>query len=1041
MIKRYLYSTWFSIILVLFVIGLQQPLVAQNSGISVTGVVKESGTGKPLEMVAVSVSSTGLTTVTEPDGTFKLPVPNLQAELLFNLPGYTTLNLFLNGRDAVNVSLVAKEFRSFNDKYNTPNGQLAIKDAVYSLSNVVSDEFAYTKSASSDQVLQGRFAGVDVTQQSGIPGQRTYMSIRGNSSFYGNSEPLLIIDGMIHDFSYAGHSIIEGFALNPFDVIDVDDISDITIQKDGLSYLGSAGSNGLININTEQKAETSTRMKFSLYGGLAMTPKNQDVLDQDDFNSYFSQMVASNSNDDVSNYPWLNGSPGVADYYRYNNNTDWQDEIYDPAALTKFHFFLKGGDEIATYNISTGFLSHKGIITNSDYNRYNLRINGLINITDRFSIIPNIKLSLANSRLANQGPSAWKNPILSALLKPSIMASNARDETTGVTLDYLDDVDNNNPLFGVSNPKAIVQNANGTNVNYHFLSSLTAQYKINDHLNLYTLIGLNFNNSRENIFLPDYGMTRVDSAYNSPGALVYEFRSTQNNSKIVYTNSTSTGHNFDATAGFRYLANSYKYSLSTDLNTPSDEFRSLNRGAKYTYLRSTTGDNRELNWIAFYGIFDYNFRNKYYINANVTYDGNSAVNKDHRYNLYPSVGAAWRVSSESFMNDVKWINDLKLRAAYSITGNMYNTIYDHSKLYYTDRRLKALGTVVRESIPNYDMDIEKKNTISGGLDLSLFQQKFNLHVDAFMANVDNMVILQELPPSFGYTDYYDNGGKLESKGIELAFDYRMHLGELVWKIGASVANTKTTVSNLEFVDSETDHIITSVEGAQYITSAGNSLNAFYGYKTDGILSKSEADMGIVGPNKVLMQEGDVKFVGIDDQLVNEDDKTIIGDPNPDLFGGFFTSFEYKRFELIASFNYSLGNDVFNYVRSKTESMDSYLNQSVNVLQRWTSDNTDASMPRASLGDPTGNTVFSDRWIEDGSYLRLGQLTISYELPFFAHLVQGIDLYLTATNLLTITNYSGYDPEFTYMNSPFYKGIDYGKTPQTRSFIMGLKIDL
>jgi hypothetical protein len=390
-------------------------------------------------------------------------------------------------------------------------------------------------------------------------------------------------------------------------------------------------------------------------------------------------------------YPWLNGNPSSEDYYKYNNNTDWQDQIFEPATIQKYHFFLKGGDDIATYNISTGYLSQKGLYGNSGYSRFNLRINGKINISDKFSVIPNAKLSLADSRVANHGPSAWKNPILSAVLMPPIMAPNARDAVTGAELNYLDDVG----VFDASNPVSIVTNALGANRNYHFLSSITAQYKFNEHFNLSTLVGINFNNSRENIFLPDLGIVQVDSAFNSPGDFVYEFRSTQNHTTLTYTNKTSSGHNIIANGGFRTMVNSYKHNLSLDLNTPSDDFRSLGDGSKFNFLRSTVGDNRGLSWNSYYASVDYHFRNKYFLSTNLSYDGNSATNEKNRFNFYPSVGVAWRLSSESFLYQATWLEDLKLRASYSVTGNMFSSVYDYSKLYYTSRRLNEIGMITR----------------------------------------------------------------------------------------------------------------------------------------------------------------------------------------------------------------------------------------------------------------------------------------------------------------------------------------------------------
>lgn len=1041
MTKKYLYTTCLSLLTLFFAINVSEPLMAQTPDVNVTGVVTESGTGLPLKQVTISVTSTGTTADTDENGAFTIAVPNLKTELIFNLPGYNLRKIFLYGREKVNISLVASEFKSLDNSYNSPNGPQSVKDAVYSVTALTADDLKQSKATSFDQTLQGKVPGMSVVNQSGMPGQRTFMKRRGFSSLYANTEPILFIDGMIHNYSYADVSLMEGFSLNPMDVIDIEDISDITVLKNGNSYLGALGSNGVVNINTEQKAETSTVMKFTAYGGITMAPKSQDVLNPAQFNNYFSEMLTSQGYDATqinSMHPWLNGNESSNNFYKYNNNTDWQKEIYSPSAVSKFHFFLKGGDDIATYNISTGYISHRGIADNSSYTRYNLRINGNINITDKFSIIPNAKLSLADSKLANQGPSVWKNANISSVLKPPTMAPYARDKVTGTQLEYLDDVGN---TFMVSNPLAITNNASGSNRNYHFLSSITANYRVNEHFNLSTLIGINFNNSRENIFLPDIGMVRIDSAYNSPGDFVYEFRSTQNYSKLTYTNITTSGHSIVANAGLRYLSNSYKHNLSLDLNTPSDDFKSLGQGSQYSYLRSTTGDNRELTWVSYFGDFDYNFRNKYYLNANLSYDGNSAVNSDNRYNFYTSVGAAWRLSSENFLNEVNWLNDLKVRGSYSTTGNMFSTIYDYSKLYYTDRRFNGVGVLTREIIPNENMELEKQSTINAGLDLSIVKQQVNLHFDVYKSNVNNLIIRQELPITYGYTNYFDNGGKIESTGFELSADTRFHFNELVWTLGGSISKEVTEVKSLTFINPNTSNIITTIEAAQFITSVGNAVNAYYGYKTNGLLTSTDAAAGIIGPNGNLMQEGDIRFVGSEDGIVDENDKTIIGNPNPDFFGGFFTSFTYKNFSLSAMFNYSVGNDVFNYVRSKTESMSEYTNQSTEVLQRWTPTNTGATLPRLAYGDPSGNTVFSDRWIEDGSYLRMGQLTLNYDVPPIKGFVKGVGIYLTATNLFTLTNYTGYDPDFSYMNSPFYMGVDYGKMPQTQSFIIGLKLDL
>lgn len=1040
MTKRISYSTYFSLLIFFMACISIQPVWAQDSGVTVKGIVLESGTGLPLNQVSVSVASTGTSTDTDETGAFSIVVPDTEAELLINLPGYNKRDIYLHGRDFIHISLVSTEYNSFDNSYNNPLGSNLLKNAVFPVSVLTVDNLKLSKVTSFDQALQGRVAGLSVIQQSGMPGHKTFMNIRGVNSLYGNSEPLLFIDGMIHDYSYASQSLMEGFSVNPLEVVDIEDISDISVVKGGTSYLGAAGSNGVINVNTEQKSETSTVIKMTAYGGISLAPQSLDVLNAPQFRNYFSELLNEQglSSSVIDNrYPWLNGGPSAEEYHRYNQNTDWQKESFKPSTLSKFHFFLKGGDDIATYNISTGYLKQQGLFEESSYSRFNLRINGKINISDKFSIAPNAKLSLADSKTPNMGYSTWKNPLTGSLLMPPITGTNARDNATGSELSYLDDV----TVFNVSNPEAIIQTSMGANRNYHFLSSVLAQYKFNSHFTLSNLMGINFNNSREGIFLQNLGMVQVDSASNSPGDFVNEFRSMQNHATVAYNTKTLTGHSIVVQGGMRYMENSYKHNMAIDLNTPSDDFKSLGNGSKYSYFRTVSGDDRGLLWISYFGSMKYNFKDKYLLDANLSYDGNSAVNKTNRYNFYPSIGAAWRASSEGFLNETSWIEELKFRGSWSTTGNMFSSVYDFSKLYYTSQRLNSSGVVTREAIPNDNLELEKKMTINAGVDLSLFKQTFNMHVDYYHSTVDNLIIQQVLDPTFGFTNYFDNGGKLQSSGLEVSADVRVQAGSLVWTLGGSLAQQITEIKSLDFLESATSNVITPIEGGEYITSVGNAVNAFWGYQTNGIFNDGTAS-GTIGPNRIPMAEGDIRYIDRDDnQIIDENDKMIIGDPNPDFFGGFHTSLKYNRLELFAYFNYSVGNDIFNYVRYKAESMDTYGNQMTSVLNRWTPSNASNTMPRASFGDPTGNTAFSDRWIEDGSYARLKQLTLNYKLPPVASFYKGITLFVTGTNLLTVTKYSGYDPDFLYSNNPFYMGIDYGKIPQPKSFIVGLKLDL
>ncbi len=1016
-------------------------VLSQEPETMVKGKLLEAGTNIPLKQAIISVTATGNIAETDDAGEFEIAVPDLQSEIIVNLPGFDKRRIYLNGRENLEIYMVSSGYKSLDDEVFLPLGTDSRKNLVNPASTIELHDIHKTPVTSLDHSLQGRVAGIHVIRHSGFPGQKSWLDIGGVSSIYCKNDPLLIIDGMIHETNYADYGIVDGFSLNPYDIIDVEDVANISVIKGGQSYLGSNSTNGVIYINSEQRAETSSAISFSAYGGIGLLPDKLDVLNTDQFRNFFRQQLtgAGYSQDDVAQmYPWLDGDINSEDYYKYNNNTDWQDELFKLSAFQKYHIFLKGGDDIATYNISTGYLKHQGIYENSSYSRYNLRINGKINITDRFAVIPNVKLSLADSRLANMGPEESNNPVLAAVLKSPLMNPLERDPFTGQELAELDDVG----VFNVSNPVAIVREGIGTNRNYHFLSSVDAQYRLSDKILISTLTGLDFNNCREALFLPDIGLVNQEFADNSRHDLVYEFRSTQNHSKIVYTDNTRNGNNINTVIGLRYLNNSYKYDEGNDLNTPSDDFRNLGQGAKYQYLRTTLGDNRELIWMSFYGVINYSIKDKYYINANLSYDGTSNLTSNTRYNLYPSVNLAWRVSSEEPFASMQSIADLKLRASYGISGNMHSSVYDYSKLFYIGRRWNIYGVLLRDAIPNPDLEVEKKSTFNAGIDISFSNQITNLHFDYYNSTVGNLVINQELPNEYGFKDYYNNGGKLNINAYELSFDSRIQRTNFTWSYGFTVSRYDSKVKELEFIDQSKSRIIYDVHGIQYVTEKGEALNMFYGYETNGTYDNDNEAASISGPNGLPMTAGDVRFVDANyDNVINEDDKKTIGNPNPDFYGGLFTTLTLKKIEFSLLFTYSMGNDIYNYVRFKAESMDQYYNQLTTINDRWTSSNTGSDIPKAVYGDYRGNTVFSDRWIEDGSYLKLKEITISYIPPKFSRLYRDLKVFMTASNLFTFTKYTGYDPEFFYQNNLYYMGFDFGKIPSTRSVIIGIKLAL
>ena len=1015
-------------------------ILAQDGGFTVSGKVLESGSALPIAQAVISVASSGEFTNSDTVGAFALNLPSKSESILVSFPGYYSTEIYINGQDEITVFIVPFTQRSDDEIYSSPHGTDKVRNGTNAMTHLIKQEFVRSAASSFEQTITGKIPGLYVLEHSGMPGHSSWVNMRGITSIFGRNEPLMYVDGMIHEINFPGNALIEGHVLNPMDIVDVEDISDITALKAGEGHLGSAGSNGLLYVNTEQNEVTSASIILKMYGGITLPPSQQDVLGPEQFRTYFHDQLTGEGYSDAEinqMYPWLNGGVSSPEYYRYNNNTDWQKELFRPSALQKYYIYIKGGDDIATYNISSGYLMHGAAYDKWRYSRYNLRLNGNVNITNKLSVIPNTKLALTDTRLANMGPTVAHNPVVASLQKSPLMAPNERSAADGTVLFPYDDVG----AFNISNPAVLIDEGMGTHRNFQLLASVKVKYEITPKLLVSNLIGTSVNNDRANIFIPDVGVVQLDSARNSPQDMVTEFRSTQNHTTVEYKTSFRKNHNIWAIGGIRFMHNTYKNNLGIDLNTPSDDFRSLGQGVD-EYLRSNGGQLDELKWISYYGDISYSFRDKYYLRASLSYDGSSVFNDKNRYNFYPSVFAAWRIGSEEFIKGSSILNDLKLRASFSQTGNMYNSIYSFSKMTYTGRRYNDIGVVVRDYNPNKELEAERKSTIDAGLDIVFGKKAYNVHLDYYYSFVNNLIINQSLPYNYGFTDYYDNGGALAATGIELGADGRLYMGKAMLALSATFTYQKSKITKLDFLNPETDFLTREVIGAEYIASVDNPVNAFYGYKTDGIYNSDGEANGILGPAGRVMGAGDVQFVDTDNNnIIDDKDKQIIGDPNPDFFGSLSAVFTIGRFDISALFTYSVGNDMYNYVRYQTTSMVDYANQSTEVVDRWQPGSSGAELPRATINDPKGNNVFSDRWIEDASYVRLKQFTVSYTSPRLFKLNKEITLYLTGTNLLTFTGYSGYSPETMYLNDPYYLGIDYGKLPQTPSVIFGIQLSL
>lgn len=519
--------------------------------------------------------------------------------------------------------------------------------------------------------------------------------------------------------------------------------------------------------------------------------------------------------------------------------------------------------------------------------------------------------------------------------------------------------------------------------------------------------------------------------------------------RLTYNKKFDYVHDLVARLGVRYQTSDAELDWGKAFNTSSDEMKRLGDGVNE--LAQIGGSLGNWSSISNYLNVEYGYLNKYYLSLNAAMDGSSrfGVNangikiSNNVYGLFPSLNGAWLISSENFMNNQQLFDVLKLRAGYSITGNDDIGNYS-SRYYYKSSGLLGSYGLVRGGIPNTELKWETNKKAVIGFDASLLKEKLNLSLDVYTSRTEDLIAIKELSTVSGISYGVMNDGTMQNNGIDLNISGRI-IDNKVWKwdLGLNVS----TYQN-KLVSMSTDEEFNTIAGATVRTKVGSAVAQFYGYKTDGIFtSKAEADaagLKIQNPDGAILPftAGDVKFVNLnDDKIINEEDMTVIGDANPDFFGSINSRLQWKRFSLNAQFSFMVGNDVYNALRANLESMSNTDNQTISAIYRWKLDGQQTTTPKATWADPMGNSRFSDRWIEDGSYLRLKNLTIAYNIPLKSSFITNAQIYVTGSNLLTFTKYLGTDPEFSIGQSPVYAGIDTGVTPQQRTILFGVKVGL
>ena len=1012
-------------------------LVAQDSlPNSVSGQVVSIRTGDPLGDINVSVLQTpGLLTVSDSTGQFQINVPDRNATLVASFPGFISQEIPLRGRSGILVQMVETGIPAINGQVPVAYGQKEIEDLTESVSWVNEDLLRKQSAESLETMIQGMATGVHATRRSGIPGSGAEIYIRGANSIHASHKPLYIIDGFILKSDLFENTLSEGTPYNTLVDINPEDIESITVLKDGYSSstYGARASNGIILINTYQGSQGASTLDLSTQGGVSMVPDNLSLLDDSQYRELVSELGTPEglTPAQISNTVARLLDPDPGD--RFDNNTNWQNEIFQPAFTQNHHLRLKGGDGVSRYMFTVGYTGKNGIIENSSMSRLTSRFNLDYQITNKLTFSSRISYTNTNIRAHDQGSSIY-NPITLATTKAPILEP--------YDMSYLSHPLDSADILGKSNPLAVIQGLENSNVVNRFIGTVTAGYEFSPSLKLSTTFGMDYFRSRENRFIPSTGIARFENRINQTSLQVSKEHMFTNETVLGFEKLLNYVHHVSFVLGVSLQTNQFQTDYGSAINTPSDEFTSLGSGAIMDSISYAGG---KWNTFSYFGNAHYAYNDKYYLSANLRVDGSSRFGQNNRMGYFPGVALAWKLSSEPFLQDIPFMNLLKLRASYGISGS--DDIGNYSSLtYYIPANYQLMGGYRPGNLKNPDLKWETTSQMNVGLDLSVFGQRISLYADYYIKTTSDLLTYEKIPWESGFDHRIVNMGKIENRGLEVGLDARILTGDFKWDLGVNVSKNKNTI--LELPDGDVIRNYGIFEG---IAREGESLGSIYGYTVTGIY-QTEAEIQLqntgVDPSGYgyePFQPGDLIFEDMNgDGEINEHDKTIIGSTMPDLYGGIHTTLDFKGISLFAMMNYATGHEVVDGLRSILESMSDYDNQTTRTLDRWRQQGDQTEVPRAALGDPSGNSRMSTRWVEEGSYLRLRTVTLSYTLPQATVdriFLRNLTIYVSGQNLLTWGAFDGYDPEFSTNADVMNGGLYYAGFPHTRLFLAGIRFGL
>lgn len=972
--------------LLMLILFIPATMIAQTK-LNVTGIVTDADTGE--ELIGVSVAQKGTTTgtVTDLDGKYSISVSE-GSILVFTYLGYVDQEIAVKS-SRINVSL-KENSKALQEVVVIGYGTQKKADVTTAVSSISAEDWKDRPIVSAQQALQGKASGVQVVQPSGKPGAGIQVRVRGTTSLNAGNDPLYVVDGI---------------PTNDITNLSPNDIESMSILKDASSaaIYGSRGSNGVVLITTKQGSRGTTKIDVSAYWGVSNVSKKINTLNTNEYYDLMEEISSVSVNRSNQNY------------------TDWAKELYRTGFQQNYQVSLSGGNDKVIHFTSAGYQKDDGVISPASFDRYSIRNNIKAELRPWLTVTSNMSFANTNRMDATDNQNSDRGGVVMSVLNTPPFLTVWNPDKPG-------EYQTNPYQASWENPIALADQYN-KNQDYRFMGNWTLDFKLAEGLNFKPNFSVDYTSHTWDKFI-DPVKTSYGRQANGRGEHAEDTYMTWVNENVVsYNKRFSNVHNFSALGGITFQRHTHKnsyMSLQDFVKGTTFETMTMNMANQ---INSAKTEKKQYSLMSYLARVQYDYESRYLLTANFRADGSSKLYK--KWDYFPSFSAGWRFSSEQFFESLtNVVDDAKLRVAWGRNGNQNGIgFYDFLDKFNVSKQ-ESLGngpSVSPGRLGNRDLKWEITTQYNAGLDLSLFNSRLTGAFDVYYKKTTDLLLYITLPTTAGTTLPMRNDGAMVNKGFEFNLDGRILTGEFKWDASMNMSFNRNKLTKLGLTPSFTDAKIEANGGDVIMIKEGLPLGSFYGYIADG-----------VDPDTGDMIYRDLN----DDGAVTPEDRTIIGNAQPDFTFGFTHNFSWKGITLSAFFNGSYGNDIFNATRIYTEGMFDSKNQTTTVLNRWQRPGMITDVPRA---DNTKNSWNSTRFVEDGSYLRLKSLTLSYN--FNEKLIKkvglhNLNIYGTVNNLFTLTKYKGYDPELSWTEdsaSAARIGIDYGTYPQTRSFIFGLNM--